>query len=118
MRLKGLTGDLEPFITRASVGTVFNAKVEEKMANHKSAEKRIRQTASRTEVNGARRSRIRTFIKKVEAAIATGDKGAAVSAFKAAEPEMMRGAQLGVVSKNTMSRKLSRLSTAITRIGA
>ena len=88
------------------------------MANHKSAKKRIRQTATRTDVNGARRSRIRTFIKKVEAAIESGDKATAETAIKAAEPEMMRGAQAGVFHKNTMSRKLSRLSTAITKIGA
>jgi small subunit ribosomal protein S20 len=88
------------------------------MANHKSAKKRIRQTASRTEVNTSRRSRIRTFIKKVELAIASGDKPAAETAIKAAEPEMMRGAQTGVFHKNTMSRKLSRLSTAIHKIGA
>lgn len=88
------------------------------MANHKSAKKRIRQTASRTEVNVARRSRIRTFIKKVESAIASGDKAGAETAIKAAEPEMMRGAQTGVFHKNTMARKLSRLSSAITKIGA
>lgn len=88
------------------------------MANHKSAKKRIRQTAARTVVNGARRSRIRTFIKKVETAIASGDKGEAESAIKAAQPEMMRGAQAGVFHKNTMSRKLSRMSAAITKIGA
>lgn len=88
------------------------------MANHKSAKKRIRQTESRTEVNGARRSRVRTFIKKVETAIAAGDKVAAQAAFQAAQPEMMRGAQVGVMDKNTMSRKLSRFSAAIKRIGA
>lgn len=88
------------------------------MANHKSAKKRIRQTAARTIVNGARRSRIRTFIKKVEAAIASGDKAEAEGAIKAAQPEMMRGAQAGVFHKNTMSRKLSRMSAAITKIGA
>ena len=88
------------------------------MANHKSAKKRIRQTASRTEINGARRSRIRTFIKKVEMAIAAGDKPGAEVAMKAAQPEMMRGAQMGVFHKNTMARRLSRLSAAIVRIGA
>lgn len=88
------------------------------MANHKSAKKRIRQTARRTDVNGARRSRIRTHIKKVEAAINAGDKTAAQDALKAAQPEMMRGAQKGVFHKNTMSRKLSRLSSAIKQIGA
>lgn len=88
------------------------------MANHKSAKKRIRQTATRTDVNSARRSRIRTFIKKTELAIASGDRPGAETAIKAAEPEMMRGAQAGVFNKSTMSRKLSRLSAAITKIGA
>ena len=88
------------------------------MANHKSAKKRIRQTARRTDVNGARRSRIRTFIKKVEAAIASGDKAEAEAAFQVAQPQMMRGAQLGVMDKNTMARKLSRMSAAIVKIGA
>jgi len=83
------------------------------MANHKSAEKRIRQTARRTEVNRARVSRIRTFVKKVETAIETGDKNAAAEALKAAQPEMMRGASKGVLHKNTVSRKLSRLSARI-----
>lgn len=88
------------------------------MANHKSAKKRIRQTARRTDVNGARRSRIRSYIKKVETAIATGDQAAARDALKEAQPEMMRGAQKGVFHKNTMSRKLSRLSARIKQIGA
>ena len=83
------------------------------MANHVSAEKRIRQTARRTAVNGARMSRIRTFVKKVETAIASGDKTAARAAFAAAQPELQRGAQKGVVHKNTVARKLSRLSARI-----
>lgn len=83
------------------------------MANHKSAEKRIRQTERRTEVNSARKSRIRTFVKKVELAIAGGDKSAAADAFKAAQPEMMRGVTKGVIHANTVSRKLSRLSARI-----
>ena len=87
------------------------------MANHKSAKKRIRQTARRTDVNGARRSSIRTAIKKVEAAITAGDKDAAAAALKDAEPQMMRGAQLGVFHKNTMSRKVSRLSAHIKALG-
>lgn len=87
------------------------------MANHKSAEKRIRQTARRTEVNRARVSRIRTFLKKVETAIASGDKSAAAEAFKEAQPEMMRGAGKGVLHKNTVSRKLSRLSGRIKALG-
>lgn len=83
------------------------------MANHKSAEKRIRQTERRTEVNSARKSRIRTFVKKVELAIIGGDKSAAADAFKAAQPEMMRGVTKGVIHANTVSRKLSRLSARI-----
>lgn len=83
------------------------------MANHKSAEKRIRQTARRTEVNRARVSRIRTFVKKVEAAIDSGNKAEAQEAFNAAQPELMRGASKGVLHANTVSRKLSRLSARI-----
>ena len=83
------------------------------MANHKSAEKRIRQTARRTEVNGARVARIRTFVKKVETAIVSGDKTAAAEALKAAQPEMMRGTTKGVLHANTVSRKISRLSARI-----
>jgi len=86
------------------------------MANHKSAKKRIRQTARRTDVNGARRSSVRSAVKQVENAIAAGDKSAAQSALKIAEPLMMRGAQLGVFHKNTVSRKVSRLSVGIKAI--
>ncbi len=88
------------------------------MANHQSAKKRIRQTVRRTDVNGARRSRIRTFVKKVETAIASGDKGAAQAAFKLAQPELMRGVSKGVMHKNTVSRKLSRLSVRIKALSA
>lgn len=87
------------------------------MANHKSAEKRIRQTATRTEVNRARVSRIRTFLKKVETAISSGDKTAAAAAFKEAQPEMMRGTSKGVLHANTVARKLSRLSSRIKALG-
>jgi small subunit ribosomal protein S20 len=83
------------------------------MANHPSAEKRNRQTQRRTEVNGARKSRIRSFVKKVETAIASGDKDAAKQAFADAAPEMQRGASKGVVHQRTVSRKLSRLSARI-----
>jgi small subunit ribosomal protein S20 len=83
------------------------------MANHKSAEKRIRQTERRTAVNKARVSRIRTFVKKVETAIDSGDKEAARAAFLAAQPELHRGVSKGVVHKNTVARKLSRLSSRI-----
>lgn len=83
------------------------------MANHKSAEKRNRQTQTRTEVNRARESRIRTFLKKVETAIASGDQGAAREAFRVAQPEMQRGATKGVLHPNTVARRLSRLSSRI-----
>jgi small subunit ribosomal protein S20 len=83
------------------------------MANHKSAEKRIRQTAKRTIVNKTRVSRIRTFVKKVEAAIAAGDKAAATEAFQAAQPELQRGVNKGVVHRNTAARKISRLAHRI-----
>lgn len=83
------------------------------MANHPSAEKRNRQTQRRTEVNGARKSRIRSFVKKVETAIASGDKDAAKQAFADAAPEMQRGASKGVVHQRTVARKLSRLSARI-----
>ncbi len=83
------------------------------MAHHKSAKKRIRQTETRTEVNRARVSRIRTYVKKVELALATGDKAAAQEAFNAAEPELMSGVSKGVIHKNTASRKVSRLAARV-----
>jgi len=83
------------------------------MANHPSAEKRNRQTQRRTEVNGARKSRIRSFVKKVETAIASGDKNAAKQAFAEAAPEMQRGTNKGVLHQRTVARKLSRLSARI-----
>jgi small subunit ribosomal protein S20 len=83
------------------------------MAHHPSAAKRHRQTVSRTAVNTARRSRLRTFIKDVENAIASGDKGAAQKALRTAEPEMQKSARRGVVHLRTMSRKLSRLSARV-----
>lgn len=88
------------------------------MANHKSAKKRIRRNEAFNEVNNNRRSRIRTFIKKVEAAIATGNAEEARSALKAAQPEMHRGVTRGVFHKNTISRKLSRLSAQIKGLAA
>jgi small subunit ribosomal protein S20 len=87
------------------------------MANHKSAKKRIRQTARRTEVNTARMSRIRTFVKKVETAIKAGDKTAAAAALKEAQPEMARGVTKGVLHKNTVSRKISRLAKSVKSLG-
>jgi small subunit ribosomal protein S20 len=83
------------------------------MANHPSAEKRNRQTQRRTKVNSARKSRIRSYVKKVETAIASGDKNAAKQAFADAAPEMQRGASKGVVHQRTVARKLSRLSARI-----
>ena len=88
------------------------------MANTASARKRIRQTERRTDRNQARKSRMRTFVKKVEAAIASGDKDQAAAAFKAAQPEMQRAAGKGVIHKNTVSRKLSRLSKRIKVLAA
>jgi small subunit ribosomal protein S20 len=86
------------------------------MANNASARKRIRQTATRTERNTARKSRMRTFVKKVEVAIAAGDKAAAADALRAAQPEMQRAAGKGVTHLNTVARKLSRLSARIKAI--
>ena len=88
------------------------------MANHKSAKKRIRRNANRAEINKSRISRIRTFVKRVEAAIASGDKDTAQSALKDAQPELMRGVSKGVLHKNTASRKMSRLSAQVKAVGA
>jgi small subunit ribosomal protein S20 len=86
------------------------------MANTSSAKKRVRRDERKTATNISRRSRIRTFIKKVETAIETGDKDAANDALKAAQPELMRGVTRGVVNKNAVSRKISRLSRRIKAI--
>jgi len=83
------------------------------MATHRSAEKRNRQSQRRTAVNRSRESRVRTFVKQVETAIASGDKAAARAAYQAAAPEMQRGISKGVQHKNTVARKLSRLSARI-----
>jgi small subunit ribosomal protein S20 len=88
------------------------------MANTASARKRIRQTKTRTARNQARKSRMRTFIKKVEAAIAGGNKEAATQALRAAQPEMQRAAGKGVAHLNTVSRKLARLSARIKALAA
>ncbi|GGE22156.1 30S ribosomal protein S20 [Aureimonas endophytica] len=88
------------------------------MANTPSAKKATRKIARRTEINKNRRSRVRTFLRKVEEAIASGDQEAARTAFKAAEPELMRAVSRGVVHKNTASRKISRLSGRVKAIGA
>ena len=86
------------------------------MANTPQAKKRIRRNDRRAEINGARVSRVRTFVKKVEAALAGGDKAAAADALKAAQPELARGVARGVLHKNTASRKLSRLSKAVAKL--
>jgi len=83
------------------------------MANHKSAETRIRRNARRAVINGARRRRVRTFVRKLEEAIASGDKAAAREAFRAAQPEIHRGVTKGVLHKNTAARKLSRLNAQV-----
>ena len=83
------------------------------MANHTSAEKRIRRNARRAAINGARMSRIRTFIKKVETALAAGDADAAREALRVAQPEIQRGVTRGVLHRNTASRKISRLAARV-----
>jgi small subunit ribosomal protein S20 len=87
------------------------------MANTKSAKKMVRKIAQRTAVNTARRSRMRTFVRKVEEAITSGDKSAAQEALRVAQPEIMRAAGHGVLHKNTSSRKISRLSARIRAMG-
>ena len=88
------------------------------MANTSSAKKATRKIAARTAVNKNRRSRMRGFVRKVEEAIASGDKAAAEAALKAAQPELMRAATRGVLHKNTASRKVSRLSSRVKALGA
>ena len=83
------------------------------MANTPQAKKRIRRNARRNEINGNRVSRIRTFVKKVEAALEAGDKSAAAAALVAAQPELARGVSKGVLNKNMASRKFSRLTKRV-----
>ncbi|NIY79295.1 MAG: 30S ribosomal protein S20 [Rhodobacteraceae bacterium] len=87
------------------------------MANSPQSKKRARQADRRNDVNKARRSRIRTYLRKVEEAIASGDQAAAKAALQAAQPELMRGVTKGVVHKNTASRKISRLAARVKAIG-
>jgi len=87
------------------------------MANSPQAKKRARQNETRFAINKARRSRIRTFLRKVEEAIASGDKDAATAALRAAQPEIMRGVSKGVFHKNTASRKVSRLAARVKALG-
>jgi small subunit ribosomal protein S20 len=87
------------------------------MANTPQSKKRARQSERRLTINKARRSRIRTYLRKVEEAIASGDKEAAQAALRAAQPELMRGVTKGVFHKNTASRKMSRLSSRVKSLG-
>ena len=88
------------------------------MANNSSARKRIRQTEKRTVRNKARKSRVRSFLRKVEEAVKSGDKAAAQEAFRAAQPEMQRAVTKGVFHANTVARRLSRLSARVKSVGA
>jgi small subunit ribosomal protein S20 len=88
------------------------------MANSPQAKKRARQLERRTTVNKNRRTRIRTFLRKVEEAISGGDKAVAAAALKDAQPEIMRGVTKGIMHKNTASRKVSRLTARVKALGA
>lgn len=87
------------------------------MANHPSAKKRTRRNADAARINKSRMSRIRTFVKKIETAIAARDSKAAKEAFKAAQPEILRGVAKGLMHKNAAARKMSRLSARIKALG-
>lgn len=88
------------------------------MANTPSAKKAARKIERRTEINRSRRSRVRTFLRKFDDAVATGDVAAATAAFQAAEPELMRAVTKGVLHKNTASRKVSRLASRLRKLSA
>lgn len=88
------------------------------MANTASAKKAVRKIARRTAVNRSRRSQMRTYLRKVEEAIASGDAAAAQTALKSAEPMVMRAAQKGIVHKNTASRTVSRLTIRVKALAA
>lgn len=88
------------------------------MANTSSAKKATRKIARRTAINKNRRSRVRTYVRKVEEALASGDKAAAQAAFLAAQPELMRAASKGVMHRNTASRKVSRLASRVKSLQA
>jgi small subunit ribosomal protein S20 len=113
-----VTGSRRVFVRGASFIRIEHDWSEHHaMANTASARKRIRQTEKRTARNRARRSRMRTFLRKVEQAIAGGDKAQAQEAFRAAQPELQRAATKGVVHRNAVTRKLSRLSARIKALG-
>ena len=87
------------------------------MANIKSARKRTRRNARRADINGARRGRVRTYVKKVEAALADNDREAAEAALKEAQPELMRGVGKGILHRNTAARKIARLNARLKTLG-
>ena len=87
------------------------------MANTAQSKKRARQAEARQDINKARRSRIRTFLRKVEEALASGNGDAAATALASAQPELMRGVTKGVLHKNTVSRKISRLASRVKALG-
>lgn len=97
--------------------TTNQGKGFSRMANSPQAKKRARQNEARYQINKARRSRIRTYLRRVEEAIASGDKDAASAALRAAQPELMRGVTKGVFHKNTAARKMSRLSARVKALG-
>ncbi len=97
---------------RSNAGA-FDTKRDIIMANTASAKKAVRKIAGRTEVNRNRRSRMRTFIRRVEEAISSGDQAGAAAALQQAQPEIMRNAQKGILHKNTASRKISRLAQQV-----
>jgi small subunit ribosomal protein S20 len=105
-----------PVAKRASECSLFTQRELQTMANTTSAKKAVRKIARRTEVNKARRTRMRSAVRRVEEAIAAGDRGKATEALKAAEPEIMRAAQNGIVHKNNASRKVSRLSARVVKL--
>jgi small subunit ribosomal protein S20 len=102
----------------ATKGRPDSLEDKQNMANTSSAKKAVRKIDRRTTVNRARRSRMRTFVRKVEEAIASGDAALAATALQSAMPEMMRAAQKGVIHKNTASRKVSRLSARVKALAA
>lgn len=88
------------------------------MANTTSAAKAARKIARRTDINQARRSRLRSFMRKVEEAVAAGDRNKALDALKQAEPIIMRSAQKGIMHRNTASRKVSRLTQRVAKLSS
>jgi small subunit ribosomal protein S20 len=97
--------------------TAVNSYADTAMANTKSAKKASRKIARRTEINKARRSRMRSSLRKVDDAISSGDKAAAQAALVAAEPALMRAARTGIIHKKSASRKVSRLTHRISKLG-